>query len=57
MPLSHSENGGTSDLAEQYGRLSRFYVFAPADKVEPVRMAVQEILDRKSEYRKDLTSL
>jgi len=57
MPLSHSENGGTSDLAEQYGRLSRFYVFAPADKVEPVRMAVEEILDRKSEYRKDLTSL
>jgi len=57
LALSQGEYGDTRELAEQYGRLSRFYVFAPADKVEPVRTAVEAILNRRSEYRKDLTSL
>ncbi|MBS3873291.1 MAG: HD domain-containing protein [Firmicutes bacterium] len=56
-PLSQGENGDIGELAEQYRRLPRFYVFAPADKVAPVRLAVEEMLNCRSEYRKDLTSL
>jgi len=57
LPLASRESQDIEALALQYANLTRFYVFAPAEKSLVVRLAVERILGRTSEYRKDLTSL